>query len=150
MRLLRLLFLYSLPAFIFTQEIICRDSRTVPYPSVDACLKLIFKLEQDDWTHISLTFGRRRFGYAKVPNCWVLGGCQICIDCYPAEQREDRFSLYTYVGSMEATVQKCIAKGHGGGVFRLGPRRIFQLFISGPRPLLQTPLSNTTKLNDTS
>ena len=115
-------------------------------------MKLITMLEHQNWTHLNLAFGVRRHGYGQVPQCWFGGGCQFCIGLgNVGEIREDIFSLYLYVGSMEAMVLECIANGPGGGYFRIGPKRLFRLLVYGsPTQGLGAGLSDTAALkNDT-
>ena len=149
MKLLRLLLLYSLPTLIATQYIACKDSIYFSTPSVDGCLALIHKLNQEYWTHLNLIFGRRRSGFAMIPNCQTFQDCQICLLSHPQEWREDQFTWFSYSGSMEATVLKCIAKDRAGGYFPAGPRGIFIFGVHGRQlPPLSASLSNTTAFND--
>ena len=148
MRLLHLILLYSLPALIATQDITCKQSPTHRIPTVKGCEDLIFTLERENWTHLALIFGRHRAGYGKVPSCYTFRDCEVCLFGQSQELREDQFTWYSYVGSLDQTVKKCVANGYSGGSFPAGPRRIFRFSIFGRRwSQLSVSLENSTALD---
>ena len=134
MELFYLLIPYFFTSLVATQHITCTDNLMRPSPSVHACVELVAQVEHEGWPHLDLTFGSQRRGYAAVPNCYTVRDCQLCLITSPGERREDQFSWYSYIGSMEATIAKCIRPGHSGGYFPAGRRNIFRFIIYGTPP----------------